>query len=82
MADKVGTLLSQIPEHSLSIECACGHSDLVPVARFLARPRPDETVHEAVARARCSRCGCRNVQGFRIVYVGGSAVALEGARSR
>lgn len=60
------TRLSAIPDHHLSLECACGHHRLVPVADL---PDPEATVAAVVARARCAACDrVGAVRHARIVY--------------
>ena len=71
------TKLAAIQQHTIWLECFCGHSAGVPVAEI---DRPELTVHEVAAQARCTRCGARGAKRFTITYEGGSGVAMQGAR--
>lgn len=73
------TRLASIARNCLSVECLCGHSAQVPVASLLPA-YAELTVDEAIRRMRCTSCGARSVQEWRITYVGGSAEAMQGAR--
>ena len=69
--------LANIQANSIAVWCVCGYSAVVDVAPIFAR-FGDMTVKEAVARMRCQQCRARGcIQHFRIVYVGGSAIALS-----
>jgi hypothetical protein len=69
------TRLSSISDHEIAIERAvCGYAGLVFVAPVLAKG--DRTVAELVAAARCSRCRAKIVGTYRIVYGGGSDIAM------
>jgi hypothetical protein len=69
--------LSSIRANAIAVWCSCGHSQNVEVAGIVDA-LGDMTVHEAVARMRCSVCRARGaITDFRIVYVGGSAHAMS-----
>jgi hypothetical protein len=72
------TQLNHIRRHTLWLECACGHTGPVEVRQLLGI-RGLDTVADVVERARCRACGIRQINGLRIAYAGGSAVALHGA---
>lgn len=71
------TKLAAIPAHTIWLECSCGHAAGVPVAEI---DRPELTVQEVAAQARCQRCGARGAKRFTITYEGGSFDAMQGAR--
>ena len=73
------TPLASIARNHLALECQYGHTSLIAVAELL--PRHEAlTAEDAIRRMRCTTCGARAVREWRIVYVGASAVAMEGAR--
>ena len=74
------TALGSITQHTLWIECRCGHVAPLRASWLIVRLGPEVTVDEAVRRMRCVHCRARMVQRYVIVYEGGSAVAMEGAR--
>lgn len=80
MIKRGGTRLGTIPNHTLWVWCACGHNGGVPVASILAAPKPPETVADAVAAMRCTRCRARSIKDYVITFQGGSADAMQGAR--
>lgn len=53
---------------------------MVAVADLLNTLPQDTNVHDVVKKARCSKCGAKTINDFRIVYVGSSFDALEGGR--
>jgi len=79
MLKRGGTRLSVIPTHQLWLECACGHNGPVQVAAMIAKWGDQFTVGEAVDRLRCSACRTKRIKEYRIIYAGGSSVAMRGA---
>lgn len=79
MLKRGGTRLSTIPNHSLWVWCACGHSAGVSIAQILKIDNPPETVDGTVQAMRCSRCRTQSIKDYRIVYEGGSWCAMQGA---
>ena len=71
------TKLATIPAHTIWLECSCGHAAGVPVADI---DRPELTVQDIAAQARCQRCGARGATRFTITSEGGSFDAMQGAR--
>lgn len=61
------TLLDNITEAHLSLECPCGHAPLVPVVDFLNLMGRTATFDDVKGRARCSKCDGRETRLFRIV---------------
>lgn len=74
-----GTVLGDIPEHHLAMECRCGHAELMPVRILLERLGGDTDLRIV---QRCSRCRQRGAVELRIIYMGGSWVAMTGAAAR
>ena len=74
------TALGSITHHTLWIECRCGHVAPVRASSLIVRLGPEATVSDAVRRMRCGRCHARMVERYVIVYEGGSAEAMQGAR--
>lgn len=69
--------LANIQGNAIAVWCVCGHSSVVDVAPIFAR-FGDMSVKQAVAHMRCQQCGARGaIQHVRIVYVGGSAIAMS-----
>lgn len=61
------TRLTEISDHSISLQCQCGHHSLLPVADLLERV-PEASVADVVARTVCAECGERGrVLHMRIV---------------
>ena len=79
MSKPGATHLIHIPDHQLSVECACGHYGSVPVSTLIERFGGQATVGEVIARMRCARCKTRNVARYRITWPGGSEFAMRGA---
>lgn len=73
-----GTRLSSIPAHHIHVECVCGHSAEIEVTPLLQRMGNDATVRDVLALVRCSACHARQIRHARIIYSGGSDVALKG----
>ena len=73
----MSTRLSSIAYHHLSVECACGRHELLPVTRLLTR-YGDLSLEATRRRLWCSRCGQHGVVELRIIHVGGSRKALSG----
>ena len=63
----------------LSIQCWCSHVGLIPVQAFIEKFGPDMSVHEAVTKTRCTKCGASVRAGSQIVYVGHSEFAMTGS---
>ena len=76
------TKLSSISENHFAFECQCNHVALVPVKLFLDRYGPDALLKDMVKKARCSRCGSKNILRTQIIYVGNSAIASLGSAVR
>lgn len=74
------TALGSITQHTLWIECRCGHVAPVRASSLIVRLGPEATVQDAVRRMRCVHCRARMVQRYVIVYEGGSAAAMAGTR--
>jgi len=74
------TTLSSITDNHLSLECECGHASLLPVSQLLETLPPDTTVHQVRQQARCSRCKVKGMNDCQIIFVGNSAVALDGSK--
>ena len=53
---------------------------MVAVADLLNKLPQDTNVHDVVKKARCSECGSKAINDFRILYVGASFDALQGGR--
>ncbi|NIZ63140.1 hypothetical protein DL239_19425 [Sedimentitalea sp. CY04] len=49
------------------------------VADVIAKWGHEITVGEAVDRLRCSACRTKRIKEYRIIYAGGSALAMHGA---
>jgi hypothetical protein len=79
MLKRGGTKLQTVPNHTIHIECACGHTAGVTVAALIVRLGAAATVADAVGRVRCSRCGAKSVKTYRLTYAGGSYDAMLGA---
>lgn len=79
MLKRGGTRLSVIPKHTLWLECACGHNGPVQVADVIAKWGHEISVGDVVDRVRCSACRTKRIKEYRIIYAGGSAVAMRGA---
>lgn len=78
------TQLGDIPRHHIALMCeACGHHGhpLLAVSWLIEKLGPDITVHDVASRARCSNCRAKGRSSLRIVYVGGSGEAMQGART-
>lgn len=76
------TLLRTISQNHLFLTCmTCHHKGMVAVADLIDSVGAMTTVHQVVAKARCSKCGSKNIGDLRILYVGNSSDALEGARA-
>ena len=76
----MSTRLSSIAYHHLSVECACGRHELLPVTRLLTK-YGDLSLEATRRRLWCSRCGQHGIVELRIIHVGGSWKALdEGTR--
>lgn len=76
------TLLRTIIHNHLSLTCkACNHTGLIAVIDLLDSVAASTTVDQVVAKARCGKCRSKNVGEMRILYVGHSTAALEGARA-
>ena len=73
------TSLSSVPTHHIGVECVCGHAALIPVAPALDRLGPSATVKDLLDRVRCHQCNARQIMQARIVFVGASDVAMQGA---
>jgi len=65
------TQLQTISHNHISFECRCGHRKLLSVKELMEKLSPTSTVHEVVARAKCSHCKIRGVSDFRLLYVCG-----------
>ena len=65
----------------LSIHCWCSHVGLIPVQAFIEKFVPDMSVHEAVTKTRCTKCGASVRAGSQIIYVGNSEFAMTGSRT-
>jgi len=76
------TTLASIRTNHLSLECPCGHQELIPVSYLLETLDGQTDVTTVVKNARCSLCKSKGLATFRIVFVGGSFVAMEGARQK
>ena len=74
------TKLGTIRNNHLSIHCWCSHVSLIPVQAFIEKFGPDMSVHEAVTKTRCTKCGASVRAGSQIVYVGHSEFAMTGSR--
>ena len=73
------TKLSSISENHFAFECKCTHVALVPVKLFLDFYGPDALFKDMVKKARCGRCGSKNILRTQIIYVGNSAIASLGS---
>lgn len=73
------TGLASIPDHHIAVECSCGHTALIPVAPALERLGPKATAKDMLDRVRCVRCRARTIVQARLVFVGSSAVAMQGS---
>ena len=62
------------PIFSISLP-VISHVALVPVKLFLDRYGPDALFKDMVEKARCGRCGSKNILRTQIIYVGNSALA-------
>jgi hypothetical protein len=76
------TKLSAIFENHFAFECQCTHVALVPVKLFLDRYGPDALFKDMVKKARCSKCGSKNILRTQIIYVGNGAIASLGSAVR
>ena len=75
------TLLRSKSSNHLALTCKrCRHTGLVVVADLLNKLPQDTNVHDVVKKARCSECGSKAINDFRILYVGASFDALQGGR--
>ena len=74
------TKLDAIRNNHLSIHCWCSNAGLIPVLAFIEKFGPDMSVHEAVTKTRCTKCGASVRAGSQIVYVGHSEFAMTGSR--
>lgn len=76
------TRLASISNNHLSVTCdQCNHTALLPVTSLIEVFGREASVPHVVKRARCSECGAKGRNTFRIVYVGGSGEAILGARA-
>lgn len=77
------TRLASISNNHLGLQCkACEHSSLLAVQLLIDRLGRETTVHDAVAKLRCSHCKVKGQASFVITYVGGSGQAMLGARQK
>ena len=75
------TQLNSITTNHLALQCRlCGHSAEIAVEDLIARMGSEVSAHYVARNARCSRCHVKGQTSFRIVYVGGSGEAMQGAR--
>lgn len=76
------TRLASIKMNHLYLSCSvCGHAAQIPVTALIDALGPEATVHQAAAKARCSRCKAKGQNTLRIIYVGEGWDAMQGARS-
>jgi len=61
------------------VECACGHTGPVWVRDIVKVYGDQITVADAVQRMRCSACGAKRIDRYRITHPGGSADAMRWA---
>ena len=73
------TKLSAISENHFAFECQCTHVALVPVKLFLDRYGRDALFKDMTKKARCSKCGSKNILRTQIIYVGNGAIASLGS---
>ena len=76
------TNLSSISENHFAFECQWTHVAMVPVNLFLDRYGPDALFKDMVKKARCGKCGSKNILRTQIIYVGNSAIASLGSAVR
>jgi len=63
-----------------SITCGlCKHHTMLEVANLIAVVGGDTTAQELRQRARWHNCGVQGNNTYKIVYKGGSGVAMDGA---
>ena len=75
------TLIRSISSNHQTLTCKrCNHTGLVDVADLLNKLPQDTNVHDVLKKARCSECGSKAINDFRILYVGASFDALKGGR--
>ena len=53
---------------------------MVAVVDLLNKLPQGTNVHDVVKKARCSECGSKAINDFRILYVGAGFDALQGGR--
>ena len=75
------TRLASITNNHLALTCGlCSHSALIALTVLIEVFGREATVHHAAANARCTKCLVKGQNTFRIVYVGDSWDAMQGAR--
>ena len=57
--------LSDYPDCTLEIRCACGRSSYPPI-RMLVLERGDDTFRRFVAALRCKQCGARPTEAYLV----------------
>lgn len=62
------TQLKTIINNHMSLQCRCGHSKLVSVKELIGRLSIDATIYTVARKAKCSHCGTKGVEDFRLHY--------------
>ena len=70
--------LGDIPLQSYSLHVQCGHSSVHSVADLLEVFPKEMTFGNIKRNARCTHCRQKGQVECRILYVGGSRVAMRG----
>ena len=73
------TQLKSISQNHLGLRCSCTHAAQVSVEMLIGKLGGDITVHDAIKKFCCHRCGAKQITDFRIIFIGASAEAMRGA---
>lgn len=65
----VMTKLSVISNNHISLECNCGHRNMIAVSELLKTQSEDTTIYEIARKAVCVRCKRKGAKDFRLHYV-------------
>ena len=76
------TQLQSISGNHISFECQCGHSPKVAVMDLIERHGREMQVNDLIRKSKCSVCGQKGKFHWRIIYIGGSGVAMLGTETR
>ena len=75
------TKLGAIRNNHLSIHCWFSNAGLIPVLAFIDKFGPDMSVHEAVTKTCCTKCGASVRARGQIIYSGNSEFPMTGSRT-